>query len=183
MADTGMGDSPSTVGSWKYLTATLLMVTVVWVPLFIQRVVAHQLNTDDYGYAVVARRISQNADFVRAILDTGKNAPLVPTLGAPGVLIGGLYGAMAAELPILLLLVAGTFVLAGRWLTPRASMVTGLIVGLNSVVLGYSVMLNFALASTAAVIWCFAACLRSNRLRELRWSGTTPQALRAELGF
>jgi hypothetical protein len=154
----------------RYLVVPLIVTTIVWIPLFVQRVYAHQPNTDDYGYAVVSRHIAQSGDFIRAILDTGKNAPLVPTLGAPGFLISGFYGIMAVELPILLLLVAGAYVLARVWLSPRASMVTCTIVGLNAAILGYSMMLNFALASTAGIVWTFAAYLKSNKLRDLRWS-------------
>ncbi len=155
-----------------YLIVPLLVVAIVWLPLFIARVHAHQPNTDDYGYAIVARHIGQGGDFIKNFLDTGKNAPLVPALGVVGVRVAGVNGAMSIELPILLLLVAGVYTLARRWVSPLAAAITALVVGLNEAVLGYAVMLNFGLAATAASIWCFAAYLRSDRLRNLKWSVT-----------
>ncbi len=156
-------------GAW-YLVAPLAVTSILWVALFVARVHAHQPNTDDFGYAAVARHLSESVDFVKAFLVTGHIAALVPALAAPGVRIGGLNGAIAVNLPILLLLVGGAYVLGRVWLSMRAAMVTALITGVNGAVLGYSVMLNFALASAAAIVWCFASYLQSDRLRSMRWS-------------
>jgi hypothetical protein len=88
----------------------------------------------------------------------------------PGAQVFGVYGALFVEFPLLLILCAGAFVLSRRWLSPLGAAFTSLLVGLNVAVLGYSVMLNFALAATAAVLWCFAAYARSNRFSSLKWS-------------
>jgi hypothetical protein len=150
----------------RYLIAALVVPSVAWVVLFVVRLQAHQANVDDYSYALLARQLSHSGD----VFDTGHNGPLVIALAAPGARIGGIYGALAVELPILIVLLVGTFVLTRTWLSPTAAMVTTLVVGLNEAVMGYSVMLNFALAVTAALIWSFTAYLRSERLTDMRWS-------------
>ena len=58
-------------------------------------------------------------------------------------------------------------------------MVVALVAGLNIEVLNYAMLLNFAIASTAAVVWCFASYLRSNHLRDWRWALTFAIALTA----
>ena len=160
-------------GSIRYKSQCFIMaltpVAVAWVVLFIWRVQAHQPNVDDYLYASTARSLLQG-DPISAFLHTGQTAPLVPAMAAVGARQWGIYGALSIELPLLLLLVAGSYALARTWLSPRAAMVVALVAGLNTAVLDYAVMLNFAIASTAAVIWCFAAYSRSDHLRNWRWA-------------
>ncbi len=91
-------------------------------------------------------------------------------MAAVGASQWGVYGALSIELPLLLLLVAGSYALARMWISPTAAMVVALVAGLNTGVLSYAVMLNFAVASAAAVIWCFVAYIRSDHLRDWRWS-------------
>jgi Bacterial Ig domain len=155
-------------GTWMVLIA-LAAITGIWIALFIVRVHAHQANVDDFLYAQASRHIFQSNP-VNAVLSSGQASSLVPLLAVPGVAIGGLYGAMSVELPILLLLCLGTFVLARTWLPTPASVLVTLVVGLNAAVLAYAVMLNFALASTASLVWCFAAYLRSERMHRSGWS-------------
>jgi hypothetical protein len=152
------------------LAGVLLALGLIWTALFLVRIHAHQPNVDDYYYSVVTRALTQSQNPISALLHSGRNSPLVLFLAMPGVALFGVYGGIATDLPLLLLLGAGTFVLARRWLTPVGAALTALAVGLNSAVLGYSVMFNFAIASTAAVVWCFAAYLSSERFTNLRWS-------------
>ncbi len=152
------------------LVVALLVTTAVWVPLFVARVQAHQANVDDFLYADVARNLIWGGNVVSAILHTGQTSPLVPTLAAPGADMGGVYGAMAVELPFLLMLVAGTYVLARVWLSPVVAMVAALVVGLNEDVSGYAVMLHFAVPTVAALVWAFASYVRSRHLRDWKWS-------------
>jgi hypothetical protein len=154
---------------WQYLVIALVLVTIVWVVLFIWRVQANQPNVDDYLYASTAKSLLQG-DSITAFLHTGPTAPLVPALSAIGAREWGIYGALAIELPLLLLLVAGTYALARTWVVPGVAMVIAVFAGLNTAVLGYAMMLNFAVASTTAVIWCFVSYLRSCHLRNWRWS-------------
>jgi hypothetical protein len=77
---------------------------------------------------------------------------------------------MAVELPILLTLCVGSFLLCRTWLSDFGAAVTTLVVALNAAVLGYSVMLNPALLVTTAVAWSFATYLRSKRLMDWPWS-------------
>lgn len=139
-------------------------------PFFVLRVQAHQANVDDFLYARIARSLIWNGNPVGALLHTGTTSPLVPALSAPGADLGGLYGALAVELPLYLLVVSGAFILARTWLRPLPASATALVVGLNVAVITYSQLLNFALASSAAVLWTFAAYIRSDRLRTWRWS-------------
>jgi hypothetical protein len=156
-------------GRWRWLVYALALVAAVWVVLFIWRVHANQPNVDDYWYAWTAKSLLQG-DPIRAFLHTGQTAPLVPAMASVGARAWGIPGALAIELPLLLLLVAGSYALARTWLRPEAAMVLAMVAGLNTAVLGYSMMLNFAVASTTAVIWCFVSYQRSNHLRKLRWA-------------
>jgi hypothetical protein len=156
--------------SFPLLAGVLLVLCVVWVALFVVRIHAHQANVDDYYYASVTRGLTRASDPVTAFLHTGQNSPLVLLLALPGVGLFGVYGGIFVDLPLLLLLGAGVFVLARRWLSPFGAAVTTLAVALNTAVLSYAVMFNFSLASTAAVVWCFAAYVRCERFNNWRWS-------------
>ena len=160
----------SVARSGPLLTGVLLVLGAVWIALFVVRIHAHQANVDDFLYASVARGLVQSPNPISAVLHTGQNSPLVLVLAAPGVDLFGVYGGLLVNLPLLLLLGTGAFVLARRWLTPLGAALTALGVGLNAAVLGYSVMFNFALASTTAVVWCIAAYVRSERFSSMRWS-------------
>lgn len=153
-----------------WLAVVLVVTAVVWLALFVVRLHAHQAFVDDYLYATTSRSLTGGGGFLHNVLHTGQTSPLVPVLAVPGTWLGGLYGAMTVQLPLLLLLVAGAFVLARRWIAPMPSAVVALVVGLNCGVLGYSVMLNFSTAATAALLWCLAAYVASDRLRSVRWS-------------
>ncbi len=155
----------------RSLVGALVLTAVVWLPLFIVRVQAHQANVDDFLYAKVAHGLASSlSGLIRGVLNSGQTSPLVPTLAAPGAAVGGVYGAMAIELPLLLVLVAGAYVMARIWLQPTAAAVTAVVVGCNHAVMSYALMLNFAVASSAAVVWCLASYLHSDHLREWRWS-------------
>ncbi len=173
------GDRDVDRRQWRYLVIALAVAAVVWVVLFAFRVQAHQPNVDDYLYAYTARSLYQAGDPFTAVLHTGQTSPLVPALAALGVAAEGIYGGIAVELPLLLLLVAGSFVLARTWLSPMGALIVALLAGLNIEVLGYSMMLNFAIASSAAVIWCFVSYIRSDHLRNWRWSLTFGIAMAA----
>jgi hypothetical protein len=160
----------SDASSGPLLAWILLALGGVWIALFLVRIHAHQANVDDYLYASVTRGLTRTSDPVSALLHTGQNSPLVPLLAMPGVRLFGVYGGIFVDLPLLLLLGAGSFVLARRWLSPFGAAITALGVGLNAAVLGYAVMFNFALACTTAVVWCFAAYVRSERFRNWPWS-------------
>ncbi len=160
----------ASTGSGPLLAAVLVVVGLLWILLFVVRIHAHQPNVDDYLYANVARGLTRSVDPLSAVLHTGQTSPLVLVLAMPGVALFGVYGAISVELPLLLLLSFGAFVLARHWLSPLGSAITALGVGLNAAVLGYAVMLNFAVAATTAVLWCFATYVRSDHLSNLRWS-------------
>jgi hypothetical protein len=156
----------------RYIITVLAVMGVVWVALFVVRVHAHQPNVDDYFYASTAKSLYRSANPISAFLHTGQTSPLVPAMAALGAGVRGIYGALAVELPLVLVLVAGCFVLARVWVSPVAAMVVALVAGLNIEVLSFAMMLNFAIASTAAVVWCFASYLRSDHLRNWRWALT-----------
>lgn len=173
------GDRHSARQKWLCLAIALAVVVVVWVVLFVWRVQAHQPDDDDYLYAYTARTLYHSPNPLSAFLHTGQTSPLVPALAALGAGLGGIYGSLAVELPLLLLLVAGSFVLARIWVSPTVAMVVALVAVLNAEALSYALMLNFAIASTAAVIWCFAAYVRSDRFRNWRWALTFGVAMAA----
>jgi hypothetical protein len=154
------------------LAGLLLVLAAVWIPLFLLRIHAHQANVDDFEYAALTRNLIRAPNPISAVLHTGQTSPLVLLLAAPGVDLFGVYGGIFVDLPLLLLLAVGAFILARRWLSPFGATLTALGAGLNAAVLAYAVMLNFALASTTAVVWCFAAYVRCERFSNWRWSIT-----------
>ncbi len=154
---------------WPVVLA-LALVAAVWIVLFVVRVQAHQPNADDFLYARVARSIFESSNPFSTILTTGQTSPLVPALAAPLVAAWGVNGGIALELAFLLTLCLGAYTLARVWADTRTSLVVLLVVGLNAATLSYAVMFNFALASSAATVWCLATYLRSNRLHRRGWS-------------
>jgi hypothetical protein len=150
----------------------LLVSGLAWVPLYLQRRAAHQPDVDDYLYAAVKRNIGQRGplEMLHAALHTGHTAPLVPLLAAP--FMGGVDAAVAVELPLLLLLVLGTYLLVRCWVGPAPAGCVALVAGLNQAVLGWSLMLHFSVAASACVVWVFAAYLRSEGLRNWPWTVT-----------
>jgi len=154
----------------RRLVLILLLVTGVWIALFVSRVHAHQANVDDFLYARVSRDLLRAPNPISAALSTGQTSPLVPVLAGPTVDVWGLYGGIAINLPLLLILCVGSHSLCRIWLDDRTSVVVMLIVGLNGAVLAYSLMFNFALASAAALIWCLTCYLKSDGLHDWAWS-------------
>jgi hypothetical protein len=163
-------ESVSTKHEVLFLVVALLVTTAVWTVLFVVRVQAHQANVDDYAYADLARNLFRSGNPVSPFLHSGSTSPLVPALAAPGASLGGVYGAMAVELPFLLLLVAGSYYLARQWTPPLAAMVAALAVALNEDVSSYAVMLNFAVPTAAALVWAVFSYIRSRHFRDWKWS-------------
>ncbi len=153
-----------------FLIVALLVTTVVWVVLFVFRLHAHQINVDDYSYASLARGILQSGNPISTFLHSGSSSPLVPALAAPGVELGGVYGAMSVELPFLLVLVGGSFLLARLWISPLAAMVAALAVALNENVSSYALMLHFGVPTAAELVWAFYSYIRCRQFREWKWS-------------
>ena len=138
-----------------------LAVGRVWAGLYVQRGTAHTPNVDDYlytrvaytlGHLLVARPLSG----VHAVLLTGQTAPLVPVVAALPTHLAGVQGAVGVELLFQALVVCGAYILARVWVSPTASVVVALVAGLNQAVLGWALMLNFAVAAAAATVWTFA---------------------------
>ena len=153
-----------------FLVVALLVTTVVWVVLFVVRVHAHQINVDDYAYASLARDILHSGNPISTFLHSGSSSPLVPALAVPGVELVGVYGAMSVELPFLLVLVAGSFLLARLWISPLAAMVAALVVALNKDVSSYALMLHFGVPTAAELVWAIYSYIRSRQFREWKWS-------------
>ncbi len=153
----------------QFLIVAILVTAAVWIVLFVARVQAHQADVDDYFYASVAHSL-WNGNFVSSFLHTGMTSPLVPAVASPGAAVSGVYGAMAVELPFLLILVAGSYFLARLWISPLAAMVAALVVALNEDVSSYAVTLNFAMPTAAALVWAFYSYIRSRHFRNWKWS-------------
>jgi len=163
--------SPSIRRAWLPPCLALAVTAVAWAPLFIEKVTAHQPNVDDYFYTRLADNLWHgNPLHLWGILHTGQTAPLVLALAAPFAQVGGVEGATAVELGLLLLLVAGAYMLARVWLSPWQASVAALVVGLNQAVLGWALMLNFTVAATGALLWALATYLHSDRLKTWPWS-------------
>jgi Concanavalin A-like lectin/glucanases superfamily len=153
--------------------ALMLLATAgAWVPLYLQRRAAHQPNFDDYLYALEAQGFA-HADsvtgLVRAALHTGQTSPLVPLLAAPGA-VRGVDGAVAVELPLLLLLAGGAWLLARRWVSGPHAALIGFAAAANQAVLGWAMMLHFSVATSALCLWSLAAYLWSDGFQRLGWS-------------
>lgn len=158
-----------------YLPIALVVSVIAWLGVYLQRGASHSPNIDDYGYTGLAYRlghllVSSPGKGLDSILHTGSTAPLVPVLAAGPSHLGGVQGAVGVEVVFLILLVIGAYVLARRWLGPAAAGVTALTVGVNEAVLSWSLMLNFALAATAATVWAFVSYLNSDRLQRRGWT-------------
>jgi hypothetical protein len=160
------------------LVALLVLTTAAWLPLFLQRIHAHQPNVDDYYYAYLAHLISDGSV---GVLHTGQTSPLVPTLASPLVALYGVDGGVFLQLPLLLLTVTGAYLLVRTWIRPIPAALTALAVGINQAVIGYAVMLHFSIAVTGAIIWTFYSYVRSDHLREPRWCVAVGVALAALL--
>jgi Concanavalin A-like lectin/glucanases superfamily len=153
----------------------LLLVTAAWVPLYLQRRRAHEPNVDDYLYALQSLRLWHAGSFgnlVHDFLHTGQAAPLVPLLAAPGA-SHGVDGAVAVELPLLLLLAGGAWILARRWVGPWEAALIGLAAAANQAVLGWSLMMHFSVATSALCLWSLASYLWSDGLERWAWSVAT----------
>jgi hypothetical protein len=160
----------------------LLTALTVWCILNVSRRGAHQASVDDYFNSLLARDPfrSFRADPVsglRAVLKTGATAPLVPVLAAPLTHLDGVEGGIAINLPLLLILMTGAYLLARRWTTPTAATFIAGVATLNAAVLGWSQMFNFSLAATALVVWTFAAYFYSDRFHHWPWSIATGVAV------
>lgn len=154
------------------LAAAMAVCAAVWGAMYVMRVRAHQPNVDDYLYADLAFRLAHHSlvGVFTSALHTGSTSPLVPTLAA--LLTGGrsVNSIVVVQLLFLMLVVSGAFALARLWLVPVPAAVAAVAAGLNAAVLGYSVMTNFAVPATAAVLWSLACYLRSDRLKRWTWS-------------
>jgi hypothetical protein len=160
----------------------LVIVAVCWTALFALRHHAHQPNVDDYLYTSTASNLghaygSSFASGVRATMHTGQTAPLVPLLASPLAAAWGVDGAVAVELPLLLMLTGGAYTLARRWASPTQAVVIAIAIALCPAVLGWSEMLNFAVATSAATVWALAAYVQSDGFRRSRWSLATGAAV------
>ena len=158
-----------------YLPIALVVSVITWLGLYLQRGASHNPNIDDYLYTAKAYGlghllVSSPGNGLDDVLHTGRIAPLVPVVAAAPSHLGGVQGAVGVEVVFLILLVIGAYLLARHWLGPAASGATALVVGVNQAVLGWSLMLNFALAATTATVWTFASYLNSDRLQKRGWT-------------
>jgi hypothetical protein len=156
--------------------ALMVLATLgAWLPLYLQRRAAHQPNFDDYLYTIQSLNLAHAGSFtslVHAVLHTGHEAPLVLLLAAPGAL-RGVDGAVAVQLPLLLLLTGGAWLLARRWVTPRQAALIGFVTAANQAVLGWALMLNFSVAASTLCLWSLAGYLWSDGFRRWGWSLVT----------
>jgi hypothetical protein len=157
----------------------LVATAAAWVPLYLQRRGAHQPNVDDYLYTLVSRQLAHAGsftDFVHALLHTGQHAPLVVLLAAPGA-VHGVDGAVAVELPLLLLLATSAWLLARRWVPPWEAALIGFAAAANQAVLGWALMVHFSVAASALSLLSLAAYLWSDGFRSWGWSAITGVAV------
>jgi hypothetical protein len=157
----------------------LATTAAAWTPLYLQRRRAHQPNVDDYLYTIVARQIFRAGSFgdiVHAFLHTGQTAPLVPLLAAPGA-VHGVDGAVAVELPLLLLLAGAAWMLVRPWVGPWSAALIGFAAAANQAVLGWALMMHFSVATSALCLLALAGYLRSDGFRHWGWSALTGGAV------
>lgn len=156
------------------LLVALAVVTGLWAAGFAHAARARHATVDDWLYAGMAEaqrhawRTSPRAG-LSAVLHTGEFAPLVPVVAAPAS-YGGVTGVIATQLAWMLLLTLAAYDLATRVTSPPRAAVVAVATAANAGMLGWSVVANFAPATTALTVCCFAAFLRSDGLRSLPWS-------------
>jgi hypothetical protein len=161
--------------SWRPVALMLLATAGAWLPLYVQRRAAHQPNVDDYLYTIHSVGLANAGSLtglLDAVLHTGQFAPLVLLLAAPGAL-RGVDGAVAVELPLLLLLAGGAWLLARRWVSARQAALIGFAAAANQAVLGWALMLHFSVAASALCLWSLAGYLWSDVFRRRGWSLVT----------
>jgi hypothetical protein len=173
-------DPPETPTGWRWPVAVMLLATAgAWLPLYLQRRGAHQPNVDDYLYTIVSRQLAHAGsftDFLHTVLHTGQTAPLVVLLAAPGA-VRGVDGAVAVELPLLLLLAGAAWLLARRWVPPWEAALIGFAAAANQAVLGWALMMHFSVAASAFCLLSLAAYLWSDGFRRWGWSALTGVAV------
>jgi hypothetical protein len=141
-------------------------VAVIWFVAWWVRWRYQSPNVDDYLYTIVAGQIWEPiraGDLVGAVaafLNTGQTAPLIPALGAP-LYRWGPDAIVLVQLPLLLALTALVFSIVDRVSGVRAAVVAALMTALSAPVLGWSVMVHMALASSVCTLGVIDAYLRS----------------------
>ena len=144
----------------------------MWVLLFIGRVTSNQPNVDDYLYTILSSRLLQHgvSGFFRGVLMSGPYAPLYLVGASPLAMARGVNGAAAFEFSLLILTAVGAYLLVRVVLDEVPATVVAVAVVCNQAVLGWSLMVNFALAATAMTLWSLGAYMRSDHLRRPAWS-------------
>ena len=155
----------------------VLLVCGAWGALYGRQVAAGFSNVDDYLYSSQTRAYLAGFQggphgLVRAWESFGINSPLVPMLSLPVAAIADdPMFLVVVQLPVLLTMFAGLVALArGLGVSAVGSWWVAVGVAVLPGVLGYAVMVHFAVASTACVVWLLAAYMRSDRLRSKSWS-------------
>jgi hypothetical protein len=149
------------------------VVTAVWWCAWIVRMQYSSPNVDDYAYTMVARGIwlpFANGDLlggVRAFLGTGKNAPLVPAMGAPFSNLGPDF-VVLVQFPLLIALTTFVFLIVHRIVGHKRASMAALMTALSAPVLNWSLMVHMALAATVCALGVVDAYLRSDGFAR-RW--------------
>ena len=149
------------------LVASASVVTAVWSGAWFVRNRYSYPNVDDYAYTMVARGIGvplANGDLlgaVRAVLGTGKNAPLVPAMGAPFADLGPDF-VVLVQFPLLIALTTFVFLIVRRIVGHKRASLAALTTALSAPVLNWSLMVHMALAAAVCALGVVDAYLRSD---------------------
>ena len=149
------------------------VISVVWSAAWFVRLQHGTPNVDDYLYTLVAHKLwmplaaGDVLGAIEAFLSTGKNAPLVPALGAP-LASWGPDVVVLLQLPLLLALFALVFAIVERVSGARPALIAALITALSPPVLNWSLMVHMAIASSVCALGSIDAYLRSDGFSR-RW--------------
>ena len=104
----------------------------------------------------------------------------MPALAAP-LAAHGVEATVAVELPLLLLVAGGAYLLTRRWASARVAAVVGFAAAVNQGVLAWALTLNFAVTASAFVLCTLAAYPYSEGFR--RWAGRFSPGSRPAFSF
>jgi 4-amino-4-deoxy-L-arabinose transferase-like glycosyltransferase len=155
--------------------ALLFALQVAWLARFR---FGYVTEWDESGYISIALRnthaLTSDGPFslISTVLEQGVQAPLVPlTAVLPNVIFGtGVDASLLVEPAFFALLMAATYAIARRLMTPWWALLAALVVATAPVVSDYTRIFHFSIPAAALLSSALWALMKSEGLRRRRWA-------------